>query len=92
VLLYAYPCADRPAERDEIETYFPRASDELTYIEKLLGPVRILGVITPNAVTTDIDDPTWELEKPPEKPKRQEGEEGGEGEDEKKVEADEGED
>lgn len=46
VLLYGYPAGDTPAERSSNERYFPRASDEIQGIEKDIGSVRIVAVMT----------------------------------------------
>lgn len=50
VLLYGYPAGDTPAERQSNERFYPRASDELQMIEKEIGPVRIVCVVTENRV------------------------------------------
>jgi len=55
--LFNYPSADTPSDRKAYELYFPRASDELYDIEKNLGPVRMVVVLTDNKLATKIEDP-----------------------------------
>jgi hypothetical protein len=57
VILFNYPSADTPSDRKAYELYFPRASDELYDIEKNLGPVRMVVVLTDNKLATKIEDP-----------------------------------
>lgn len=39
VLLYGYPSADN-LNKDQEESIFPRVTDEIASVEKLLGPIR----------------------------------------------------
>lgn len=85
-MLYNYPSADFPLDKEGNELVYPRASDELKMIEDCLGPVRFVSILTKERVEHVIKDPVWEMEKPEEKPKAKEGEEGEEGEGEKEAE------
>lgn len=73
MLLYGYPAGDTPAERSNNERYYPRASDEIQSIEKAIGPVRIVAVMTESRVDWTINDQAVKLEPPAEKPKKKEG-------------------
>ncbi|EGR28678.1 hypothetical protein IMG5_170620 [Ichthyophthirius multifiliis] len=76
ILLYGYPAGDTPQERKDNERFYPRASDEIMNIEKALGPIRMVCVLTDEKVLYDIQDEAWELEAPkPKVVKREEGEE-----------------
>jgi hypothetical protein len=68
-MLFGYPSSDQIASKPTNELVFPRASDELAYIEKHLGSVRVLSVVSENRIKTEINDDIWPLEKPEEKPK-----------------------
>lgn len=77
MILWGYPSADIIGNKKPEESLFPRPSDEIVFIEKYLGPIRYLieylinriaTVMTNEPVKIDIEDPHWELEKPPEKP------------------------
>jgi len=52
-LLFGYPCTDIPTIiRPQNEMMFPRTSDEIGMIEKYLGPVRMVTVISDSKVKT----------------------------------------
>lgn len=55
-MLYGYPSGDTPAERSDNERFYPRASDEILNIEREIGPVRMLVVMTENRVGWQIND------------------------------------
>ncbi|KAL4450880.1 hypothetical protein ABPG74_011722 [Tetrahymena malaccensis] len=76
ILLYGYPSGDTPAERSSNERFYPRASDEIYNIEKEVGPVRMVLVLTDNRLTWQINDEARKLDPPPEKPKKAADEEG----------------
>lgn len=75
-MLYGYPSGDTPAERSDNERFYPRASDEIYNIEKEIGPVRMVFVLTENRVGWQINDEAQKLEPPAEKPKKPADEEG----------------
>lgn len=95
ILLYGYPASDTKSdEKSNKEKLFPRPSDEMLYIEKMLGPIRMSLLLTDVKQNYEMWDEIWEMQKPQEKPKKKQGE-GQEGDqpdpEENKDEAQEGE-
>lgn len=72
ILLYGYPASDVQMDlKSQKEKLFPRPSDELLYIEKMLGSVRLSILLTDVKQNYEMWDEIWDLPKPEEKPKKQ---------------------
>ncbi|EGR27160.1 hypothetical protein IMG5_201010 [Ichthyophthirius multifiliis] len=75
ILIYGYPSGDTPLERSQNELMYPRASDEIFLVEKELGAIRMLCVLTDKQVHWQIQDQEWELQVPEKEQKNQKDDE-----------------
>eukprot|EP00825_Cyclidium_porcatum_P024772 TRINITY_DN2712_c0_g1_i1.p1 TRINITY_DN2712_c0_g1~~TRINITY_DN2712_c0_g1_i1.p1 ORF type:complete len:1021 (-),score=266.12 TRINITY_DN2712_c0_g1_i1:130-3192(-) len=79
ILLFGYPASDTKLdEKSKKEKLFPRPSDEMLYIEKMIGSIRLSLLLTDVKQNYEMWDEIWDLVKPVEQPKKkkEDGQEG----------------